>query len=82
MPVSRLRFIARTLAACLLILTAVPAHTGPSKTQLDKFAAHLKSVPAEHQHFLSSGLQRILSLDAALNASHAKFSDTGSVTPI
>lgn len=74
----RLRLIAQPLAACLFISTVTgPAHAGPSKAQLDKYAAHLKSIPAEHQHLLSSGLQRILSLDAALNTSHPKFSDTG-----
>jgi hypothetical protein len=78
---NRIRFATHAFFALLVTLVAVsPAHAGPSKSQLDQIASKLKLIPAEHQRLLSSGLQRVLQLDAALNDSHSKIDDSGTVT--
>lgn len=67
-------------AICLLVVAAVmgmPAQAGPTKAQLDKIAKNLKSLPAEQQRLLSSGMNRLLQLDTALNDSHSKVGDSG-----
>jgi hypothetical protein len=64
----------------LMAAAALPANAGPSKAQLDQIASKLKSLPAEQQRLLSSGLRRVLGLDAALNASHSKVGDQDTVT--
>lgn len=73
-----LRCAAQTLVLFLLTLAVgLPASAGPTKAQLDHIANNLRSLPAEHQKLLSSGLNRLLQLDAVLNDSHSRVGDSG-----
>lgn len=74
----KIRLAAPILGLGLLIMAAgPPAIAGPTKAQLDHIANNLRSLPAEHQKLLSSGMNRLLQLDAALNDSHSKVGDSG-----
>jgi hypothetical protein len=77
------RFAAQSLVLLLLTLVAgLPANAGPTKAQLDRIANNLKNLPAERQRLLSSGLNRILRLDEALNDDHAKMGDDGGTATV
>jgi hypothetical protein len=76
----RIRLTAQALSVLLVVLVVgAPAHAGPSKTQLDQIASRLQSLPPRQQRLLSSGMHRILQFDAALNDSHSKLDDGGTV---
>jgi len=60
---------------------ALSAQAGPPKALLDRVRTNFQKVPVEHQRLLSSGLQRLLRLDEALNDPHTKFGDPGP-TPV
>jgi hypothetical protein len=75
----RCTHVSSVLCAVVVSLTlwANPAHAGPPKALLDRVHTNFQRVPVQHQRLLSSGLNRVLQLDEALNDPHTKFGDPG-----
>jgi len=51
------------------------------KALLDQTAKNMSNLPAQHQHILSSGMQRIMQVSQTLNSTHSKLGgDGGTIT--